>query len=132
MHARRPRALVVVCLLVLVEAAALAGLAAAFVVDLARGAELPGPTAFLAVFLLTVAAVLVLAARALAHGRRWARSPVLTWQLLLLVMAVGWFSAEPSPWAAGVVVVALMVGVGLLLPTVVAATTAPRTPPPGA
>lgn len=129
MPARRPRALVVVCLLVLVEAAALAGLAAAFVVDLARGAELPGPTAFLAVFLLGVAAVLVLAARALADGRRWARSPVLTWQLLLLVMAAGWFSAEPSPWAAGVVLVALVVGVGLLLPPVVAATTAPRTPP---
>lgn len=131
MPARRPVALVVVCLLVLVEAAALAGLAVAFVVDLVRGAELPGPTVFLAVFLLGVAAVLVLATRALAAGRRWGRSPVLTWQLLLLVMAVGWFSAEPSPWAAAVVVVALVVGVGLLVPSVVAATTAPRTPPAG-
>lgn len=129
MPARRPRALLVVCLLVLLEAAALGGLAGAFVVDLVRGAELPGPTAFLAVFLLAVAAVLVLAARALGRGRRWARSPVLTWQLLLLVMAVGWFSAEPSPWAAAVVLVAVLVGAGLLLPSVVAATTGPRVPP---
>lgn len=119
------------CLLVLLEAAALVGLAAAFVVDLVRGAELPGPTAFLAVFLLGVAAVLVLAARGLADGRRWARSPVITWQLLLVVMAVGWFAAEPSPWVVAVIVVAVVVGGALLVPSVVAATTAPRTPPAG-
>jgi hypothetical protein len=129
---RRPPALAAVSVLVLVEAAAVAGLAVAFVADLLRGGvELPAATVFLVVFLLGVAAVLVACVRGFARGRRWARSPVLTWQLLLGVMAVGWFGAEPSVWVAGVLVVAVLVVVGLLLPSVVAVTSgraAPQAP----
>ena len=69
-----------------------------------------------------VVSVLVLAVRGLWAGRRWARSPVMTWQVLLVVMAVGWLSSDPAWWAILVLVSALLIGVGLLLPPVVAAT----------
>jgi hypothetical protein len=120
---RRPAALAVVCGLVLVQAGLLAGLASAWVVDLVQGeSRLPAATVFLALFALGVAAVLVLAIRGLWAGRRWARSPVMTWQILLVVLSVGWLGVEVAPWAVGVLVSALAVGVGLVLPSVVAVT----------
>jgi len=113
-----------VCLLVLLEAVAFVGLAVAWLVDLAlNGAEIPGAVVFLAVFCLGVAALLVACARGLWNHRRWARSPVVTWQVMLVVLGLGWLRVDPSVWAVAVVVVALVVGVGLLLPSVVAATT---------
>jgi hypothetical protein len=113
-----------VCALVAVEALAFLGLGVAFVVDLTRGnADLPAATVFLALFAVGVAALLGVAARALWRGRRWARSPVMTWQILLVVMSVGWLGVEASVWAVAVTVVAVLVAVGLLLPPVVAATT---------
>jgi hypothetical protein len=120
---RRPAVLAVVCGLVLVQAGLLVGLAGAWVVDLVQGrSTIPAATVFLAVFALGVAAVLVLGIRGLWSGRRWARSPVMTWQILLVVMSVGWLGVEVAPWAVGVLVSALAVGVGLVLPSVVAAT----------
>jgi len=115
----------------------LVGLGVAFAVEIVRGSQVAGAMAFLVVFALAVAAVLALSARGLWRGRRWARSPVLTWQLFLVVLAVGWLQVEATGWAAGIVAVALAVGVGLLTPGVVAATTgrgdegepaAPRSP----
>jgi len=107
-----------------VEALAFLGLGVAFVVDLTRGnADLPAATVFLALFALGVAALLAGGARGLWRGRRWARSPVMTWQILLVVMSLGWLGVEASVWAVAVAVVAVLVAVGLLLPPVVAATT---------
>lgn len=124
MSHRRPVPLVLVCVLVALEATAFLVLGIAFVVDLARGnAQSSAATVFLALFAAGVAALLLAGARGLWRGRRWARSPVVTWQILLVVLALGWFGVEPSVWAAAVVAVAVLVGVGLLLPTVVAATT---------
>jgi len=124
---RRPLPLLLVCLLVLVEAAAFVGLAIAWVVDLVRGvSELPAATVFLAVFGLGVAALLVASARGLWNGRRWARSPVMTWQILLVVLTVGWLGVEVSAWALLVLAGAVLVGVCLLLPSVVAATVGQR------
>lgn len=115
--------LAVVGLVVLVQAAVLIGLAGAWVRDLLAGAsELPAATAFLVLFSLAIAALLIAAARALVRGRRWARSPVLTWQILLLAMSIGWLGAEPTGWAVAVLASALVVGIGLLVPSVVAAT----------
>ncbi|WP_448630006.1 hypothetical protein [Cellulomonas soli] len=92
---RRPALLVAVCTLVLVEVAALAGLGAVFGLQLVRGdASTPGATVFLALFCWGVAAVLALCARGLWRGRRWARSPVMTWQIMLVVLALGWFGVE--------------------------------------
>ena len=120
---RRPAALAVLCVLVLLQAGALVGLAVVWTADLARGASaLPAAAVFLALFALGVAAVLVLAARGLWARRRWARSPVMTWQVLRVVMAVGWLSSDPAWWVALVLVSAVLVGAGLLLPPVVAAT----------
>jgi hypothetical protein len=126
---RRPAALLVVCLLVIVEAAAFLGLAVAWTVDVVRGsATMPGASLFLAAFGAGVAALLVLAARGLWRGRRWARSPVVMWQILLVVLAIGWLRSEPTGWAVTVLVVAVLIGVGLLLPGVVPTTPRSRAP----
>jgi len=120
----RPAPLVVVAALVALEAIACLGLGVVLVVDLTRGnAALPAATVFMALFALGVAALLGGAARGLWRGRRWARSPVMTWQILLVVMSLGWLGVEASVWAGAVTVVAILVAVGLLLPSVVAATT---------
>ena len=111
------------CLLVLVEAATVSGLAVAFGIGLAQGSGAAGAVLFLLVFLVAIGAVLGLSARGLWRGRRWARSPILTWQLLLVALALGWIGVEPTWWAVGLVVVAVAVGVLLLLPPVVAVTT---------
>jgi hypothetical protein len=84
---------------------------------------MPGPVVFLVVMALGVAALLAGAGRALLRGHRWARSPVMTWQILLVVLSFGWIGSEAGPWAIGVLAVAVVVGVGLLLPPVVAWTT---------
>jgi hypothetical protein len=119
----RPAVLAVVCGLVLIQAGLLVGLASAWVVDLVQGqSRLPAATVFLALFALGVAAVLLLGVRGLWSGRRWARSPVMTWQVLLVVLSIGWLGVEVAPWAVGVLVSALVVGVGLVLPSVVAVT----------
>jgi hypothetical protein len=120
---RRPAVLLVVCALVTLEAAAFLGLGVAWTADVVRGvASLPAASLFLAAFGLGIAALLLLAARGLWRGRRWARSPVITWQILLVVLALGWLGAQPSVWAVIVLVVATLVGVGLLLPSVAAVT----------
>ncbi|WP_421740904.1 hypothetical protein [Cellulomonas sp.] len=120
---RRPVALLVVCLLVTLEAAAFLGLGVAWTVDVLRGtATMPGASLFLAAFGAGIALLLLLAARGLWRGRRWARSPVIMWQILLVVLAIGWLGAEPTAWAVLVLVVAVAIGVGLLLPAVVAVT----------
>lgn len=124
---RRPVALLVVCLLLTLEAAAFLGLGVAWTVDVLRGtATMPGASLFLAAFGAGIALLLLLAARGLWRGRRWARSPVIMWQILLVVLAIGWLGAEPTAWAVLVLVVAAAVGVGLLLPQVVAVTTQAR------
>jgi len=51
------------------------------------------------------------------------------WQILLVVLALGWLSAEATAWAVVVLVVALLTGVGLLLPSAVAATARRQDPP---
>ena len=120
---RRPPVLLVVCLLVTVEAAAFLGLGVAWTADVVRGAAaMPAASLFLAAFGAGVALLLLLAARGLWRGRRWARSPVVMWQILLAVLAIGWLTADPTLWAVVVLLVAVVTGVGLLLPSAVAAT----------
>ena len=78
-----PRTLDVAVVAVLTEVTALVGLALWWVVEMARGqASALGVALFLVVFALGVAAVLLGSVRALRRGRRWARGPVMTWQLL--------------------------------------------------
>jgi hypothetical protein len=121
---RAPGLVLAVVGLVLAQALVLVVAAVGMLVALVRGSQLAGPVLFLVVLAAGLAALLVAAGRALLHGRRWARSPVMTWQILLVVLSVGWIGSEAGPWAVGVLVVAAAVGVGLLLPPVVAWTTA--------
>jgi len=90
---------------------------------------MPAASLFLTAFGAGVALLLLLAARGLWRGRRWARSPVIMWQILLVVLAIGWLGADPTAWAVVVLVVAVLIGAGLLLPSVVAATARRQAPP---
>lgn len=101
---RAPVPLLVVFVLLVLEAGALAALGAGLVGDVVTGAAAAaGTSAALAVFYLAVAAGLVAAGRALLRGRRWARGPVVTWQLLQGACALALGSLF-APW----VVVALL------------------------
>lgn len=97
--------LVAFCFLVL-EAAALAALGIGLVVDLVTGANTAvGTTLPLAVFYVLLAAGLVVAGRALTRGRRGARGPVVTWQLLQAASAFA-FTPVFRPWVIAVMVLA--------------------------
>ncbi|MGP7960364.1 hypothetical protein ACTVCO_06080 [Sanguibacter sp. A247] len=104
--------------LLVVEAAVLVVGGGAAVVDLVRGGRV-GVDLFLAAFAWGLAAFLVVAARGLLDGRRWARSPAITWQLFQIVIAVTWLQGEVS--LSPIILLAASVGVivGLLLPSVV-------------
>jgi hypothetical protein len=110
----------VACVLVWLEACvALAG-ATAFLAVLFRGTDLAGATAGLAVIALGVCALLVGGGLALLRGgRRWARSPVLTVQLLLVALSVAGWSSGTQPWPAVGVVLAVAIVVALLTPSAV-------------
>ena len=99
--------MVAVGLLVL-QGAALAGYALVVLVQAVRGdrATLLG-AALLAVLLVAWGAGLGLAARGLWDGRRWARSPVVVTELLLL--AVGIPLVQGAGRAAGIVLVVVAV-----------------------
>jgi hypothetical protein len=116
--------LLVALAVALVEVAALAAAAGVLVVAVVAGnvSEVAG-TLGIAVFLLGLAALLGGAVRALAHGRRWGRGPVVTWQLLQGAIGATQLGTAPLVGGAllGLAVVAL---VGLLAPASVAATSA--------
>lgn len=118
--ARPPAAVRALSALVLVQAVALLGVAVALVVGLVRGTSLPGPVVFMAVLALGVAALLAGAARALLGGHRWGRAPVLTVQILLVVLAVGWLGSGVAAWFVVVLVLAVVTAVLVVLPPVVA------------
>ncbi|MCG7287749.1 hypothetical protein MHY85_17420 [Cellulomonas sp. ACRRI] len=109
--------------LVLLQALAVAVIAVALVVALVRGTSMPGPVVFLILLAAGVAAVLGGAGRALLRGQRWGRSPVMTVQILLVVLAVGWLGVEVAVWSVAVLALAVVVGALLVTPTVVAWTT---------
>lgn len=108
----------------------LASLAVFFLVStVAAGATDPLAAAATAVLAALVGAFLLLCARALWRRRRWARGPVVAWQLLQLLTVVS-TSFAGYRWAGALLVVASLVAlVGLLTPTVVAETTGRADPP---
>ena len=127
MAGRAPVAVRLACVLVWAQAALALAAAAAFVADLVRGAQLPGASAALAVIALGVAAALAGAGAALLRGgRRWARSPVLTVEFLVGVLAVGAWTTAPAPWPALALGVAVLVVGALLSRAAVTWTVPPR------
>lgn len=122
MPTSRPALLLVACGLVLLEALALVAAAVAGVVVLLRGADAPAVAGFLVVLALGAALLLASAARALWGGRRWGRGPVLTAQVLLVVVAATLWGAGAGPAAGAGVALGLLVAVAVLAPPVVRAT----------
>ncbi|MFH5823998.1 hypothetical protein [Georgenia sp. AZ-5] len=103
---------------VLLEVAALAAMAVAFLVDVVRGVPLDlASTVAMTVFFVGVAVVLGAAARALWRGRRWGRGPVVTWQILQLLSGVALGGALPAYLVVALAVLAVGVVVGVLWPS---------------
>jgi hypothetical protein len=94
--------------LVLVEAgAALVGAGIYLAELLTATATVPRNVLMLVVLLALIGLGLLLVARGLLGGRRWARSPAVTWQVLLL--AVAWYVVAAGHLLAGLAVAALAV-----------------------
>ena len=120
----RPRALTALLVGVALEALALAVGGVLVLVELVTGrAQSVGVSLFLVAFALGVATLLVASARGLLQGRRWARSPVATWQILQVVVTVSSLQVGVTPWVVVALVLALAVLVLLMLRPVVEATT---------
>lgn len=115
---------------VLVEVIGLVAFAVVLLGELLTGGSMSvGVSLFLVVFLLGVAWVLVVCCRALLAGRRSGRGPIVTWQLFQIIGSVAAIGSGGGPavvggWAA--LVIAVAVGVLLMTPSVVAATSGTR------
>jgi hypothetical protein len=116
---------------VVVEALLLVGVAGVFLFALGTDREVDtGASVATAVFALSFAVLLGAAARGLLLGRRWARAPVLTVQLLvLLALAVPLLLGGPRWAGAGLAVLALVAGGGLFASSVMDHTRATDSPP---
>ncbi len=122
--ARPPAALTAVVAGVGIEVLALVVGAVVLLVELfSGGSQSVGVSLFIVVFALGVAALLVAAVRGLLQGRRWARSPVATWQILQGVVAVSSLQVGVTPWVVVALGLAVVVLVLLMLRPVVEATT---------
>ena len=116
---------------VVVEALVLVGVAAVFVFALGTGRELDTRASVAtAVFALSFAVLLGAAARGLLLGRRWARAPVITVQLLVLLALAGpLIGAGTVVPGLGLALLAVVAGAGLFAPSVMAHTRAADSPP---
>ncbi len=105
----RPRGVLLIAAILVLEAVALLAVAAGFVVTAFSDDALSvGGSVFMAVLLLLVGAGLMALARQLAAGFRWPRSPSLVVQLFLVILAFPYFSIG-----------APLIGVALLVPAAV-------------
>ena len=122
--AGRPPALTALVVAVGLEVLALVAGGLLVLVELVLGrSQSAGVSLFLVVFALGVAALLVASLRGLLQGRRWGRSPVMTWQILQGVVAISSLQVGVTPWVVVALVVAVVVAVLLMVRPVVEATT---------
>lgn len=93
------------------------------------GFEMTRPNATISadLFLLALAwglaLILFYAGRGLLRGQRWARSPVMTWQLFQIVIAVSWLTTSVHIGALLLLASGLTIAFCLMTKGVVAATT---------
>jgi len=122
--------LATVVAVVALEALLLAAVAVFFLGEIAvSGATDVGAAVATAALAGLAGGFLGVCARALWRRQRWARGPVVCWQLLQLLTAAT-TSFSPRWWIPALLVVAsLVAGVGLLLPRVTAETAASADPP---
>jgi hypothetical protein len=110
----KPTTLLACAGLVLLEALGLLAAAVFYVVEVLVASEDDLTRALVSSGLALVAAAgLALVARALLAGRRWARSPALVTNLLVVPVAVGLL--QGGRWYVGIPLLALAVGVVVLL-----------------
>lgn len=123
--------LLVALVVVGLEALVLVAAAVWSVIDMIRGGfDGAAVSIALTVVLLLFVLLLVVGMNALWQGRRWGRGPVLTWQLIQAAIALGAIGIAP-PWAVFPILLAsIAVGVGLLLPASVRATSRPSSSGP--
>lgn len=116
--------------LVALEALLLLGVAATYVARAVLGlAEAPVVALVTAALAAVIGGFLVLASHALWRGRRWARAPVVTWQLLQLAVSAQALVGGVVAGGAVLVAVSVAVLVALFTPPVVRATDSPADPP---
>ncbi|GAA1641747.1 hypothetical protein [Georgenia ruanii] len=117
-HKPVPAPLAAALLAVVLEAAALLGMAVAFLLDVVRGLVVDvSTTVAMAVFFVGLALLLIVGGRALWRRRRWGRGPVITWQLLQAVVAVATAGALPIYLVVLLILVSVGVIVGVLWPS---------------
>ena len=130
----RPRALLAVVVAVALEALLMLGVVVLYGVELvvADAADPRGAVAT-AVLAALVGVGLALAARGLLAGRRWARAPIMTWQLVQVAAValplLGAGGTRSTGLGLGLLALGLVAGGGLFAPSVVAATTDREDPP---
>jgi hypothetical protein len=114
------------------EALVLIGVAVWSVVDMVRGGfDGAAVSIALTVVLLLFVLLLLVGINALWQGRRWGRGPVLTWQLIQLAIALGAIGIAPLGAILPTIAISVAVGIGLLLPASVRATSRPSSPSSG-
>ena len=126
----RPAARTAAVLLTFAQAGALIGVAVWWLTGV-REDGIRGSEVFLIAFALGVALVLAAAARGLARGRRGARGPILTWQVLQAVTATTLLGVPQARVWAGIAVASSAALVVLLMtPGVAVVPTGVRSAPP--
>jgi hypothetical protein len=126
----RPPLLVVVVAGVALEAGLLLGVAGYYVAGVTRRAATDAGAALGAAALIAgLGGFLLVCGWALWQGRRWARGPVMTWQLLQ-ILALATTGGVRTWWGWAVATLAAAIGAGLVMPPVVRATTTGRAEPP--
>ena len=119
-----PAPLVVAASLVVVEALLLLGYA---VLELASiSSDRAAVALTTAVFFAAYGLLLLAAAWAITHGRSWARSPIVLAQLIQLGVAWSFRGGETTLAAVAIAVVAVVVLVGVLLPSSIDALAGPE------
>lgn len=107
-----------------IEAAALAAGAILLTIALIGGfTDDTSMAVFVMVFGGGMAAILAITLRNLFRGKRWARGPLITWQIFQLTVAVPLLQGS-TPWiGVALLILALIVTIAMFTPTVLRVTT---------
>lgn len=117
-----PRALTILAIAVWLEVGALAVAGGFALLEITRPNATIGADLFLAAFAWGMALLLFYAVRGLYAGQRWARSPVMTWQLFQIVIGVTWVTTSVHVGAFALLALAVVVIWTLMSRAVVALT----------
>ncbi|UFU05529.1 hypothetical protein [Ruania halotolerans] len=118
-----PRPLRIALLIAALEAVVLVLVGVFGVVSsLQTGGLMLGTNIGMLVILMLFGAFLVTAVRALHHGRRWGRAPVITWQLIQIAVLISSFSNLPWWLTVPGIAAGIVVTICVVLPASLAAT----------